>query len=238
MNTNPLFTLAQAGDTLSFATDGTVTVSGKTTTGTWRTDATGKNSIQYTLAGAAPVDLPVTYALNADNQLVLAIPASAAAQTQAVAPITLQGRILVEENKHLTYYLIQDDGWDVQTNLAFYVYGTVLIDPANNQLTITPDAGAPLVLSGHASTGTTALSVGQGDNSLDLIQFSAITHNPLAGGGSADADADICVILDFRKGKAVVQPWRRKPVSICGNDGTGRPQTQSSLIRRGAHVTG
>lgn len=190
-----LFTLTQAGRTLAFANDGTVTASGQpAAAGTWRTDATGKNALQFTLAGAAPVTLPVTYALNANNQLVLTVPANPAAQSAAAGPVTLQGRILVEENRHLAYYLIGDDGWDVPTHLAFYVYGTVLIDPAKNQLTVADGAGTSLVLNGHAGTGACALAAGQGDNSLDLIEFTATTHNPLPGGGSADADADISLL--------------------------------------------
>jgi hypothetical protein len=195
MSTHPLFSLTQAGRTLAFANDGTVAIDGQIgSAGTWRTDATGTNTLQFALPGVAPVTLPVTYSLNINNQLVLDVPANAAAETSAAGPITLQGRILVEENKNLTYYLIDDDGWDSATHLAFYVYGKVTIDPAKNQLTITDEAGSILTLNGHAGTGSNALAVGQGNNSLDLIRFTATTHNPLPGGGATDVDADISLL--------------------------------------------
>ena len=185
MSTTPLINATLPGLKLSFFDDGTVTAEGQAAAGTWRTHADAPdrtNALRFAFPGAAEKILPLAYALTADNQLTVAIPSA------GVAPVTLQGRIVVEENRNFCYYLIGDDGWDSPTHLAFYVYGDLAIDPAKNQLTVT-GPGAKLVVQGDASAG--ALVVSQGNNATDLLEFNATTRNPLAAGGSVDAKAEV-----------------------------------------------
>lgn len=190
-----LLQFANAGKNLTFSSDGTVSAvpvgapaATPPTKGTWVTDATATNSIRYTLAGAAAIDVPVTYGATTTNQLVITVTA------QPAATATLQGRILVEDNHRLCYYLVDDQGDDVQTPLVFYVFGALKIDPATNKLTVDLGAGRTLTITGTAGHNPTALTTGSGQHVIDYLNFAARTINKLAGGADLACDADIHIL--------------------------------------------
>ena len=201
-----LLQFANAGQNLTFDNDGSVSAvpvgaaaGAAHVKGVWNTDATGANSIQYELPNAAVVSVPVTYTVNTKNQLVVAITA------QPAVTATLQGRILIEDNHRLAYYLVGDDGFDVQTELAFYVFGAIKIDPATNKLTVDLGNQNTLTITGTAGHENTALTAGVGDHLIDKITFQAITHNTLSTGADMPCGADISVLgaWDLKNGQII-----------------------------------
>jgi hypothetical protein len=185
----PLLNLTVSGTALTFNSDGSVTNSLGANQGSWSSQSAAPNSLTYAPTGAAAVPIAVKYGINANNQLTVAVPAAAGLAAAAAVPI--EGFLVVEDNRDVVYYAIEDDDPN-QPSFAFHLSGAIAIDPDKNTLTIdTAGLSGVLAIQGMALGGNTALSVGMADNAMDQIEFSAITHNPLSDGSGLDIPAQI-----------------------------------------------
>ncbi len=199
----PLLKLVRNGQSLDFNSDNTVvTTQGKSAAGTWTAHSDeSKNRLTYTPAATAtgePID--VTYGVNTNNQLTVAVPAQGV--YAAAAEQTFPGYISVESRNDFVYYVLENEDPN-SANFAFYIYGGMQIDAGANELRVQLGAGNILKIKGTVIDGHTALSASQGDGGLDLLEFSAVTHNDFGAKGVIDLPAEISIsgVWDIHDGQ-------------------------------------
>ena len=187
-----LLNLTVAGTPLNFNSDGSVTSTAGASQGSWTSVTAMPNSLTYTPTGQSPISISVVYVINANNQLTVAVPGNQTVGAAGAVPI--EGYLVVEDNRDFVYYAIENDDPN-EPSFAFYLSGTISIDPDKNVLTVdTGGASGVLTVQGMALNGTTALSTGMADNAMDQIEFSAMTHNLLSDGSAVDIPAQIMLV--------------------------------------------
>lgn len=192
-------------DKIALFDDGTTTVGGKPT-GKWSSNTQpDKNILSYPVTGGTSRTIPIKYTLNKNNQLGLTIGTGNASN--------LNGRILLEGHKGILYRLVDDDWLDIDGS-AFYVYGSVVIDPVKDTLTVTDGAGVAVVVTGAPSSDGnmhSAVSAGPGTSDpgsatvSDLLTFNAETTNKDSDGNTFTKDAvlDLNGAWDLKNGQVV-----------------------------------
>lgn len=149
-----------------------------------------ENEISFRLDGETRTSLAVQYAFNARNQLTLQV-VQQDGVPQASDVWTLSGRIIIDDLSDVRYLLLDDAGQASQGRFV-EVYATLDFPAGYARLRATMPGGSETFIVGadkHRS-----LSAGEyvsgGDLARDLLAFSAVTRNTIAG-RDKEYDADI-----------------------------------------------
>jgi hypothetical protein len=146
--------------------------------GKWTAESAGHdNQIRYTLDGADQLALKAVYVLNKRNQLQVSL---MNAETKSKA-FTFPGRIEIDSNHNLKYFIIDSMGQD--TGAFFVLYGDVSFAEATVNLIIMLNGGGTTTITGASGIQSleTMKNHAAGFDADDLLTFHAKTVNVFEG---------------------------------------------------------
>lgn len=160
--------------------------------GSWRSTVLANepkdNQIRYDINGQAQPSVPVKYQFNAQNQLVVTIPAAANGGADS-DPFTFLGSIQVDDANDIVYQLISPEG--AATGRSVTLYGGLRFG-SNHNLVIDLTGGGIAEIKGDS--GLASLEPLKNDispfQSNDLLRFRASTTNVLSNGQTKKIAAD------------------------------------------------
>jgi hypothetical protein len=171
----PVLTIA--GKQLTFGTDGSVADNTGASQGTWTTQQ--DNKVHYTLGGASQTPLNAAWSLDANN--VLSATLSTADGTATAPAFAFPGGIEINDATQLIYFIVDASG--NQTGFQITLSGTVSLAADSSNLSVVLTGGGTLQVTGDTTQQilTAAQNTVANFNAQDLLNFAAVTSNPIPG---------------------------------------------------------
>jgi hypothetical protein len=175
----PVLTIG--GRQLTFGADGGVTDITSDNTGaplgTWSTQQ--DNLVHYTLGGANQTPLAATWSFDANN--VLSAVFKTADGSVTAPPFAFQGGIEIDDATHLVYFIVDNTG--AKTGFKITLTGSIGLTADSGSLSVALAGGGKLTITGADDQQVlTATENTIADfNAQDLLQFAAVTENPVPG---------------------------------------------------------
>jgi hypothetical protein len=171
----PVLTIA--GKQLTFGTDGSVADNTGASQGTWTTQQ--DNKVHYTLGGASQTPLNAAWSLDANN--VLSATLSTADGTATAPAFAFPGGIEINDATQLIYFIVDASG--NQTGFQITLSGTVSLAADSSNLSVVLTGGGTLQVIGDTTQQilTAAQNTVANFNAQDLLNFAAVTSNPIPG---------------------------------------------------------
>jgi hypothetical protein len=193
----PVLTIG--GKQLTFGTDGSVTDNIGASQGTWTTQQ--DNLVHYTIGGADQTPLKATWSFDVNN--VLSAVFKTADGASAAPSFGFQGGIEIDDATHLIYFIVDDAG--AKTGLKVTLTGTISLTADSSNLSVALAGGGNLTITGADDQQVlTATENTIADfNAQDLLQFAAVTENPVPGQAGVTLPVDAVITFagkwDIRK---------------------------------------
>ena len=171
----PVLTIA--GKQLTFGTDGSVADNTGASQGKWTTQQ--DNKVHYTLGGASQTPLNAAWSLDANN--VLSATLSTADGTATAPAFAFPGGIEINDATQLIYFIVDASG--NQTGFQITLSGTVSLAADSSNLSVVLTGGGTLQVTGDTTQQilTAAQNTVANFNAQDLLNFAAVTSNPIPG---------------------------------------------------------
>lgn len=193
----PVLTIG--GKQLTFGTDGSVTDNTGASQGTWTTQQ--DNLVHYTIGGAVQTPLNAAWSFDANNVLSAVFKTADGAST---APsFAFQGGIEIDDATHLIYFIVDNTG--AKTGFKITLSGTISLTADSSNLSVALAGGGNLTITGAddqqilTATENTIADF----NAQDLLQFAAVTENPVPGQAGVTLPVDAVITFagtwDIRK---------------------------------------